>query len=492
MGKNPATIPAHIRSTSTRANHFSVEPLEDRTFFAWGAFPNLIDLDAAASKYPTVNGKGVAIADLDTGINFNHWALKGRIWTNPGEIAGNGRDDDKNGYVDDLHGWDFVGKDNSPNDDQGHGTMTGGIMVANRFTNNGTPSRGYYGDGAQYQGIASGATVIPLRVIDKSNVMDPRRVEAALKWVLANHARYSIASVNMSLSVGKANYWIVADEIKSLHDRGVFIAASAGNGSSTSNTLVYPAAGPNVAAVGALNSNDTLNTITSRGPRLDILAPGNQVPYLTLSNQFLAGGAATSPASPFIAAAGAVLMALRPGITPDQILSVLKDSGKSVYDPTTRLSFKRLDMDNAIALTMSRYGARPAPLPTPTFSTTTIQAESSSQTSTLLKSSTGLGYITSGSWARYSNVNFGTDGNARTFTLRYAVNVANAGGTLRIRTDSPTGQILGSLTLSSTGGWGTYTTKTITLAKTTGLKTLYLTFSGALPGLGNVDWFRIA
>ena len=485
MGKASAT------RTPFSAN--SIEQLEDRTLFAWGAFPSLIDQDAAASKYPAINGSGVAIANLDTGINFNHWSLKGRIWKNPGEIAGNGRDDDKNGYVDDVSGWDFVSNDNSPNDDQGHGTMTGGIMVSNTFTNNGTPARGYYGDGAQYRGIASGATVIPLRVIDKSNVMVPSRVEAALKWVLANHARYKIAAVNMSLSVGSGNYWMIADELKALHDRGVFIAASSGNGSNTDNNLVWPASGPNVAAVGALNSNDTLNMITSRGRRLDILAPGNKVPYLTLSNQFLASGAATSPASPFIAAAGALIMALSPGITPDQILGVLKDSGKSVYDSSTGLTFKRLDLDNAIALTMSRYGAKPAPLPsTPVFSTTpiTVQAESASATSLLTRTAGGLGYITSGAYAKYSNINFGTDGNPRTFTLRYAVAAANAGGVVQIRTDSPTGTVIGSMTLSSTGGWGTYSSKSVTLARTTGVKTIYLTFSGG-SGIANVDWFRI-
>src|SRR5687768_18588149 len=183
MGKQSATTGSSV-SASAVHKHFSVESLEDRRLFAWGAFADLIDLDAAAAKYPTVNGKGVAIANLDTGINFSHWALKGRIWRNPGEIAGNGLDDDKNGYVDDLNGWDFVGNDNRPDDDQGHGTMTGGIMVSNTFTNTGTPSRDYAGDGMQYRGIASGATLIPLRVIDKSNVMDPKRVEAALQWVL--------------------------------------------------------------------------------------------------------------------------------------------------------------------------------------------------------------------------------------------------------------------------------------------------------------------
>src|ERR1700709_888419 len=72
----------------------AIETLEERRMFSWGAFPTVIGQDAAGAKNPAVNGKGVAIVDIDTGVNFNHPALAGRIWTNPGEIAGNGIDDD--------------------------------------------------------------------------------------------------------------------------------------------------------------------------------------------------------------------------------------------------------------------------------------------------------------------------------------------------------------------------------------------------------------
>ena len=67
---------------------------------------------------------------IDTGVDYNHKDLAANIWTNPGEIAGNGIDDDGNGYIDDVHGWDFCNGDNDPMDDNGHGTHVAGTIGA--------------------------------------------------------------------------------------------------------------------------------------------------------------------------------------------------------------------------------------------------------------------------------------------------------------------------------------------------------------------------
>ena len=68
------------------------------------------------------------IGVIDTGVDYNHPDLAANIWTNPGEIAGNGIDDDGNGFIDDIHGWDFVNNDNDPMDDNGHGTHCSGTI----------------------------------------------------------------------------------------------------------------------------------------------------------------------------------------------------------------------------------------------------------------------------------------------------------------------------------------------------------------------------
>ena len=84
------------------------------------------DIDADMAWDVSTGSHNVVVAVIDTGVDYNHPDLAANIWTNPGEIAGNGIDDDGNGYIDDIHGWDFVNDDNDPFDDNGHGTHCSG------------------------------------------------------------------------------------------------------------------------------------------------------------------------------------------------------------------------------------------------------------------------------------------------------------------------------------------------------------------------------
>lgn len=87
------------------------------------------DIDAPEA-WQLQTGDSIVVAVIDTGIDYNHEDLAANIWGNPGEIADNGIDDDGNGYIDDVHGWDFVNNDNDPMDDHSHGTHTAGTIGA--------------------------------------------------------------------------------------------------------------------------------------------------------------------------------------------------------------------------------------------------------------------------------------------------------------------------------------------------------------------------
>lgn len=513
-----------------------VETLEERQMFSWGAFPTLVGQDVAAAKYPSVNGQGVTIVDIDTGVNMNHPALQGRVWTNPGEIAGNGRDDDGDGLVDDVHGWNYVNNNNNVTDDQGHGTMTAGIMVANHFVNTGN-SRGYSGDGKEYQGVASGAQVIPLKIIDASLQMDVTRVDKALQWVIANYKRFNIVAVNMSLDVGYSGYQLIQNDIKTLWGDGVFVAAASGNGSNTNNAMAYPAAGGYTMPVGALNADDTVSTITSRGPSLGILAPGNGVVYLSQGTDYWQLGPATSAATPWITAAGALLKQVNPSLTPAQIAQTLRDTGKSVYEPATGLTFKRLQLDAAIAAAggssstnttpSSTPVTTPAPTPTPVgssspFGGTPISVPGLIEAENFDRGGEGVAYhdmTASNDGGSYRNEGVDIDNgidSERGYAIghiragewtKYTVNVAQSGTyslDLRVASQGPGGAFhvevdgqdeTGEFNLPQTGSdnsWTTITKGSISLSSGTHTIRLVCDANGAYGPAGDINWMKLS
>lgn len=469
-------------SRSDSGSRFAVENLEDRRLMAWSPISQLIDLDQAVSRFPHINGAGQTIANLDTGVNASHPSLAGKLYRNWGEVAGNGRDDDGNGKVDDVSGWDFVSNDNNPSDTQGHGTMTAGNMVAARYVNTGNSRT--RGDYKEYQGVASGAKVLSLKVASGTSV-SVYTTEKALQYVIANKNRFNITALNMSLGFAMHLRPVIEDELRTLHNMGVFIGYGG-----TSYT----------AAVGQVDSNGNLTSGTYRSA--DILAPGKSVPYLDQGRGYGLGGDASSYATPFVTAAGALIKQVHSGFSASQVMSILLDSGQSVYDWSSRKTFKRIDLDNAISLAFQRAGKpvsswAPAPA-APVYSApsstakrsakSTIQAESYTAQKGITRAARHIGYVDSGDWVKYDNLDFGWG--VMNFQVNIGVTSAYAGRTIQIRLDSPTGKIAGQLKVASTGHWDWYKVQSARLwSKISGVHDLYLTFSGG-SGVGNIDWFK--
>ena len=296
----------HIMSycvKSRRRCHLrSVESLEPRRLMAWGASAQLIDQDAAASSFPSINGQGVTVAVMDTGVDYNHPALGGGF--GPGRKV--------------KAGWDFVDNDGDPMDTFGHGTNTTGLIAANQFTLNGDT----------YQGVAPNAEIVALRIASGSEPVTDSTIERALQWIEANRVQYNISIVNFSFGAGRYtsnfNNATVSDEFKRLADAGVIFTSPSGNDGGTG--INWPAADASVVAVGSVSLADNISTFTQRGPLLDLPAPGEQVATTNRGGGFSLVQL-TSFSSPIAAGAAALIKQASPSVKAKDILSILRTSG---------------------------------------------------------------------------------------------------------------------------------------------------------------------
>lgn len=328
------------------------ESLESRHLLAaaWGPFPHLIDQDAASEKYPTITGRGESIAVLDSGVNYNDPLLGGSLGRRRSKV---------------IAGWDFTTNTANPMDDYGHGTAVAGLLAANPYT--------YRGD--LYQGIAPGVRIIALRVYSGKPgfVRNAKLYERALRWVIANRRRYNIVGVNLTYFVGSGFFNAprtgppFGDELATLSSRGVFIAGPDGNLPARGGQIGvdYPAADPNLFAVGGSTVRDTMYVRGRRGPLTDILAPADGVvtPFYnpTSHSAEIIVGEGTSLAAPFVTGTAALIKQINPAFTPAQIMSILQDSGVPIYDSFSHRTYKRLDVLAALDLAYARsHRARPA------------------------------------------------------------------------------------------------------------------------------------
>lgn len=277
---------------------------------------------AASAWDVTVGSGGVVVAVIDTGVDYTHPDLAGNMWRNVGEIAGNGIDDDGNGYVDDVHGWDWANNDNNPMDDNGHGTHVAGIIGA--IGNN----------GIGVAGVAWRVQIMALKFLNSSGTGQLSNAIRALNYAVAMGARVS----NNSYS-GGGYFQAFADAIAAAGRAGHIFVASAGNaGQNNDVTPTYPASYnlDNIISVAATDRNDRLASFSNFGPRtVDIAAPGVQI-YSTYRGGGYMSMSGTSMAAPFVTGAVALLRDLYPTWTYQQIVNRILTTA----DPLSSLAGK--------------------------------------------------------------------------------------------------------------------------------------------------------
>jgi subtilisin family serine protease len=327
-GADPLEVVGALRATGlfalaeeTATGHYTGGPPNDADFgLQWnmhntGQSGGAADADVDALEAWAIQDgdPSVAIAVLDSGTDWTHPDLADAIWTNIGEIAGNGTDDDNNGYVDDIRGWDFDGNDNNPTGSFTHGTWVAGVVGA----------RG--GNGIGIAGLAGGASdgqgcmVMALNVgsfSPNSSVLDD-----AILYAVDNGARV----ITMSLTVPSSG--AIDQAITAAKQADVFVNCSAGN----FGGVTYPSTNADVMAVGGTNDDDNPGGFSS-GPQVEVAAPGVDV-YMTELGGGYGYSSGTSFSSPHVAALAGLILSENPALSAPQVRQIIIDTADDVSTP---------------------------------------------------------------------------------------------------------------------------------------------------------------
>ena len=273
------------------------------------------DMDVAEAWDVTSGSRSVVVGVIDTGIDYNHPDLASNIWRNPGEIAGDGIDNDRNGYVDDVRGWDFANNDADPFDDEGHGTHVAGTIGA--VGNN----------GVGVVGVSWNVSLMALKFLGADGSGSTSGAVAAINYATRMRQSFGVNVVATNNSWGGGGLSsALRDAIAAGGSAGVLCVAAAGNESANNDaTPSYPAnyAGDAVISVAATDSSNRLATFSNYGvTTVDVAAPGVGI-YSTVPGNGYASYSGTSLATPHVTGTVALLAAANPQATAAQIRTAI-------------------------------------------------------------------------------------------------------------------------------------------------------------------------
>ena len=307
LEKNSAVASVRLEQVYQQA----LVPNDPRLADQWAlAGAPLADIQAPAAWDKTTGSSNTVIAVIDGGVDLQHEDLRDKIWRNSDEVAGNGRDDDGNGLVDDLQGWDFV--ENRPAAAaHDHGTHVAGLAAAS--SNN----------GVGVAGVDWGAKIMSVRVLNRSGVGREEWIIRGIEYAVREGADI----INLSI-VGAPSAALKA-AIENAFAAGVVVVAAAGNsGVDAARYNLYPVCadrgGPQmVLGVGALDEDGERSSFSNWGECVDVAAPGKRILSTTVGNRYrvMTG---TSMSTPLASGVAGLYLALHPGASPADVMAALR------------------------------------------------------------------------------------------------------------------------------------------------------------------------
>jgi len=300
---SPGTAPGTVPGTPQR--------LPDVPYFGTALDWNVNQVRAPEAWAAGFTGQGIVVAVVDTGVDLNHPDLVNNLWRNLDETPGDGIDNDGNGFVDDVFGWNFADRTNRPQDTNGHGTHVAGTIAAAR-------------DRVGSTGLAYQATIMPVRVLGDRGSGSVLDVAAGIRYAVDNGADI----INLSLGGGFSRAIDLALQYAQQHD--VFVAIAAGNdgGGSPSFPAIDSRALGNTISVGANDRaarHATFSDRVGQSGAVQVDAPGVGI-FSTLPNGRYGQLSGTSMASPHVAGVAALALSANPSLTAAQLRDVLVGS----------------------------------------------------------------------------------------------------------------------------------------------------------------------
>lgn len=284
--------------------HTTVVPNDPSYGSQWG----LPKIEAPGAWNISTGSDTVIIAILDSGVDLNHPDLSGKL----------------------VAGYDFIDDDSIPQDLKGHGTHVAGISAAN--SNNGVGGAG----------VAWGARIMPVRVLDASGSGTVSTVVNGINWAYTHGAKI----LNLSLG-GTTNSPTMETAVNNAYAAGSLVIAAAGNcgdsnysfnGCTSMNQTSYPAGYANTFAVAATTSSDTRSSFSTQASYVDIAAPGSSI-YSTYYNDTYTSKDGTSQAAPFVSGLAALIWSVKPGYTQAQVRQVIEATAVDLGTAGTDIAF---------------------------------------------------------------------------------------------------------------------------------------------------------